>query len=201
MAPARDLDITWKSYCIEIRDDYDLAPGFPAERRALGLAAHELSHRMLRVFEAVRAEEGEAAVDALYTAWGLRYFGSDHAGLITGRVPVIDDCLAACGLRPSLADAQHDDKWDAPIIESMQIAYQFAGQKTQTPTIVVESDPPYGFKGPVMSRAPTGEAAVRFWDAIQVIAEHQGFFELVRPRKASPVPQDLRRSRAGLGLT
>ena len=188
VAPAWDLDITWKSYCIEIRDDYDLAPGFPAERRALGLAAHELSHRMLRVFEAVRAEEGEAAVDALYTAWGLRYFGSDHAGLITGRVPVIDDCLAACGLRPSLADAQHDDKWDAPIIESMQIAYQFAGQKTQTPTIVVESDPPYGFKGPVMSRAPTGEAAVRFWDAIQVIAEQQGFFELTRPRTAAPTP-------------
>ena len=91
---------------------------------------------------------------------------------------MIDDCLAACGLRPSLADVQHDDKWDAPIVESMQIAYQFAGQKTQTPTIVVESDPPYGFKGPVMSQAPTGEAAVRFWDAIQVISEQQGFFEL-----------------------
>ncbi len=188
VVPARDLNITWKSYCIEIRDDYDLAPGFPTEHRALGLAAHELSHRMLRVFEAVRGEEGEPAVDALYTAWGPRYFGLSHADLIAGRVSVIDDCLAACGLRPALAAAQHDEKWDAPIVESMQIAYDFAGHKTQTPTIVVESDPPYGFKGPVMSQAPTGEAAVEFWDAIQVISKQQGFFELTRPRTAAPVP-------------
>lgn len=82
---------------------------------------------MLRVFEAVRAEAGDLAVDAMYTAWGPRYFGSEHADLIAGRVSVIDDCLAACGLHPSLADVQYDDKWDAPIIESMQIAYEFAG--------------------------------------------------------------------------
>jgi hypothetical protein len=188
VASERDLNITWKSYCIEIRDDYDLAPGFPVEHRALGLAAHELSHRMLRVFEAVRAEAGEPAVDAMYTAWGPRYFALDHTDLIAERPSVIDDCLAACGLHPSLADVQHDDKWDAPIVESMQIAYTFAGQKTQTPTIVVESDPPYGFEGPVMSEAPTGEAAVRFWDAIQVISEQQGFFELTRPRTAAPMP-------------
>jgi hypothetical protein len=187
VAPARDLNITWKSYCIEIRDDYDLAPGFPVEHRALGLAAHELSHRMLRVLEAVRAEVGEPAVDAMYTAWGPRYFGSNHGDVIAGRLSVIDDCLAACGLHPSLAKVQHDEKWDVPIVESMQLAYQFAGQKTQTPAIVVESDPPYGFKGPVMSQAPTGDAAVRFWDAIQVVSEQQGFFELTRPRTAAPM--------------
>ncbi len=143
---------------------------------------------MLRVFEAVRADAGEPAVDALYTEWGPRYFGTDRSVLVAGGGSVINDCLAACGLDPSLVDAQHEDKWDAQILGSMQIAYAFAGQKAQTPTIVVESDPPYGFKGPVMCEAPTGEEAVRFWDAIQVIAEHQGFFELVRPRTASPMP-------------
>ena len=188
VAPARDLNITWKSYCIEIRDDYDLAPGFPIEHRALGLAAHELSHRMLRVLEAVRAERGEPAVDAMYTAWGPRYFGSDHEDVIAGSLSVIEDCLAACELQPSLADEQHNDKWDAPIVESMQLAYRYAGDKTQTPAIVVGADPPYGFKGPVMAQAPTGEEAVRFWDAIQVVSEQQGFFELTRPRTAAPRP-------------
>jgi len=188
VAPARDLTITWKSYCIEIRDEYDLAPGFPPERRALGLKAHELSHRMLRVFEAARAQVGESAVDALYAQWGPRYFGTDHVVLFAGGGSIIGDCLAACGMDSSLADAQGDEKWDAPILESMQIAYAFAGQKAQTPTIVIESDPPYGFKGPVMSEAPTGEEALRFWDAIQVIAKQQGFFELMRPRTAAPKP-------------
>ncbi len=186
IAPARDLKITWKSYCIEIRDEYDLAPGFPVERRALGLAAHELSHRMLRVFEAARARAGEQAVDALYTEWGSRYFQLDHAIVIEGGGSVISDCLSSCGLDQSIADAEHDDAWDAQIVASMQTAYAFAGQKAQTPTIVIESNPPYGFKGPVMSKSPTGEAAVQFWDAIQVIAQQEGFYELVRPRTASP---------------
>ena len=70
----------------------------------------------------------------------------------------------------------------------MKLAYRYAGEKTQTPAIVVGADPPYGFKGPVMSQAPTGEAAVRFWDAIQVISEQQGFFELTRPRTSAPMP-------------
>jgi hypothetical protein len=188
VAPERDLSVTWKSYCIELRDGYDLAPGFPPEHRALGLAAHEVSHRMLRVFEAVRAEAGEPAVDGLYAEWGPRYFGTDHSVLLAGGGSVIDECLAACRLDPSLADAQHDDGWDTLILESMQLAYAFAGQKAQTPTILVEADPPFGFKGPVMSEAPTGDEAVRFWDAIQVIARQRGFFEVARPRTAAPVP-------------
>src|ERR1700683_3483561 len=85
VAPSRGLDITWKSYCIEIRDDYDLAPGFPAARRALGLAAHAISQRMLRVFEATRLELGESAVDRLYAEWGSRFFSASHDSLLDGR--------------------------------------------------------------------------------------------------------------------
>jgi len=69
----------------------------------------------------------------------------------------------------------------------MEVAYSFGGPKTQTPTIVVRTDPPHGFKGPVMSPAPTGDAAVRLWDAIQVISEEPGFFEITRPRSKAPL--------------
>ena len=72
VAPRRDLVVTWRSFCLEIRDEYGVAPTMPEERRAAALAGHALSHRMLRVFEAVRAQSGEAAVDALLTAWGQR---------------------------------------------------------------------------------------------------------------------------------
>jgi len=51
----------------------------------------------------------------------------------------------------------------------------------------VLTDPPHGFKGPVMSPAPTGHAAVRLWDAIQVISEEPGFFEITRPRSKAPL--------------
>ena len=29
VAPERDLTITWRSYCLEIRDDYGVAPTVP----------------------------------------------------------------------------------------------------------------------------------------------------------------------------
>jgi hypothetical protein len=70
----------------------------------------------------------------------------------------------------------------------MEVAYAFGGPKTQTPTIVVGADPPYGFKGPVMAPAPTGGAALRLWDAVVVIAQEPGFFEITRPRTNPPRP-------------
>ncbi len=184
VAPERDLAVTWRSYCLEIRDDYGTAPTVPEKLRPIVIAAHALSHRMLRIFEAARADGGEVPVDALYNAWSHRFFveGSGHDDSL------LSNCLAACGLDANLLGAADDDKWDAPILEAMEKAYAFGGPKTQTPTIVVDAATPYGFKGPVMSPAPTGEAAVRLWDAIQVIAREPGFFEITRPRLNRPVP-------------
>ena len=73
----------------------------------------------------------------------------------------------------------------------MEVAYQYGGPKTQTPTIVVRATPPYGFKGPVMAPAPQGDAAIRFWDAITVVAQEPGFFEITRPRANPPRPTPL----------
>ncbi len=184
VAPARDLDLTWRSYCIEIRDDYDVAPTIPEDRRDAVIAAHALSHQMLRIFEAARARAGEGAVDALLTEWGKRFFARGT----TRDQSLLSVCLDASGLDASLVEAANDEKWDAPIVDAMEVAYQFGGPKTQTPTIVVRSDPPHGYKGPVMAPAPTGERAIRMWDAIQVLSEEPGFFEITRPRANPPRP-------------
>jgi 2-hydroxychromene-2-carboxylate isomerase len=187
VAPQRDLTVTWRSFCLEIRDDYGVAPTMPEQHRERALAAHAISHRMLRIFEAARARTGEEAVDALLTEWGRVFFVPGAAN-----DTVLSDCLATCGLDPDLIEAADDDKWDAPIVEAMEVAYGFGGPKTQTPTIVVRADPPHGFKGPVMAPAPTGAAAVRLWDAIQVISQEPGFFEITRPRANRPRPPALR---------
>jgi hypothetical protein len=197
VAPARDLSLTWRSYCLEIRDDYGVSATMPEAYRERALAGHALSHRMLRVFEAARAEAGETAVDALYTEWGRRYFlgrsgegdGAGIAGAGNGGDALLAGCIAGCDLNADLLGAADDDKWDVPIVEAMEVAYQFGGPKTQTPTIVVRAAlAPYGFKGPVMAPAPTGDAALRLWDAISVIAQEPGFFEITRPRANPPTP-------------
>src|SRR5437764_8990498 len=92
VAPHRDLALTWRSFCLEIRDDYGVAPTMPEERREAAIAAHAVSHRMLRIFEAARAGAGEEAVDALFTEWGRRFFvrgtARDDA--------LLAECLTAC---------------------------------------------------------------------------------------------------------
>jgi predicted DsbA family dithiol-disulfide isomerase len=184
VALERNLAVTWRSYCLEIRDDYGTAPTVPEKLRPMVIDAHAFSHRMLRIFEAARAQGGEEAVDALYADWGKRFFveGTSHddALLVT--------CIAESGLDADLIKAAEDETWDTPIIEAMDVAYAFGGPKTQTPTIVVDASPPYGFKGPVIAPAPTGEAGVRLWDAVQVIAREPGFFEITRPRVNRPRP-------------
>jgi hypothetical protein len=167
---------------MEIRDDYDVAPTMAPERREAAIAAHAVAHRMLRIFEAARSHAGEAAVDALFREWGPRFFVRERPSDDV----LLRECLSACGFDADLMDAADDEKWDAPIVESMDVAYAFGGLKTQTPTMVVRADPPYGFKGPVMAPAPTGPSAVRLWDAIQVLAQEPGFFEITRPRTNRP---------------
>ena len=143
IVPRRDLAVTWRSYCLEIRDDYGVAPTVPEHFRKAALAGHAVSHRMLRIFEAARASAGEPAVDALFAEWGSRFFGKER--LPADELSVA--CVTASGLPADLVAAADDDKWDTPIIEAMEVAYAFGGPKTQTPTIVVRADPPYGFKG------------------------------------------------------
>src|SRR5947209_6653830 len=121
VAPRRDLYVTWRSYCLEIRDDYGVAPTLPEEYHKAALAGHAQSHRMLRIFEAARAAAGEAAVDTLYAEWGRRYFPARGLGSDT----LFADCIAAAGLDTELLGAADDEKWDAPIIESMEVAYSF----------------------------------------------------------------------------
>jgi hypothetical protein len=184
VAPQRDLTVTWRSYCLEIRDDYGVAPTVPEDHRQQALDSHAVAHRMLRIFEAARAEHGEDAVDRLYTEWGPLFFSKERPD----PERVLADCVTASGYSTALLAAADDERWDAPIREAMDVAYAFGGPKTQTPTIVVRADPPHGFKGPVMSTAPTGAEAGRLWDAIQVLSEQEGFFEITRPRSSVPRP-------------
>jgi predicted DsbA family dithiol-disulfide isomerase len=182
VAPQRDLAVQWRSYCLEIRDDYGVAATVPDEYRQIALDGHAISHRMLRIFEAARSEAGEAAVDRLYTEWGGRYFLPDRPRADQ----ILAECVLAAGLDNRLTTAADEEKWDAPIRDSMEIAYAFGGPKTQTPTIVIRTDPPHGFKGPVMAPAPTGPLAAQLWDAIQVLSAYPGFFEITRPRANIP---------------
>jgi hypothetical protein len=39
-----------------------------------------------------------------------------------------------------------------------------------------------------MAPAPTGDAAVELWDAVDILSQEPGFFEITRPRANPPQP-------------
>lgn len=126
VAPQRDLTVRWRSYCCEIRDDYGPAPAVPEQFREAAINAHAVGHRMLRMFEAARARAGEDAVDALYAEWGHRFFAGGPAPTNA----LFSECLTTCRLDADLLDAADEEKWDAPIVNAMEVAYAFGGPKT-----------------------------------------------------------------------
>jgi len=68
----------------------------------------------------------------------------------------------------------------------MDQAIAKAGTDVGVPQIVLEGGQGPGFFGPVMSPAPTGADAVKFWDAIIAAGSMPGFFELKRTREVGP---------------
>ena len=123
-------------------------------------------------------------MDRLYAEWGRQVPAIEAPEERGSATPTV--LAGAAGLEARLLEAADDENWDEPIHRAMEVAYAFGGPKTQTPAIVVRSDPPHGFKGPVMAPAPTGASALQLWDAVHVLSEHKGFFEITRPRADSP---------------
>ena len=178
----RDLRLRWRSYCLEIRDRGSLPSSVPDPVRRIAPALRCASHRLLRVWEALRANQREDAIDELYTNWARRLYATSF---LPPAIPtnLLEDCLKACGLDPDWGSIADDPSWDAPILDSMEVAFAFGGPETLTPLVVVGEDPPCGLSGPVIGRAPSGKAALDLWDAFLVLAREPSFFETSRPRQ------------------
>lgn len=108
LRPAPPRSILNRPAPLEIRDDYGVAASVPESHREIATAAHAVSHRMLRIFESVRASHGEDRIDHLYSEWGRRFFIRDAP---TGD-ELLTECLDACGLDRSFLAAADEEKWD-----------------------------------------------------------------------------------------
>ena len=172
VAPHRPVDIRWRTFSLYIKnqgldlpDDYWIGAGW-------GRSA-------LRVAEAGRASEGERFVGDLYRELGARYH---HDG---ERYPDLAAALAAIGRSPDLAAAAGDTRWDAAIEESMSEVLDLLGDDIGVPSIIFDGR--YGYFGPVISPAPTGDAALALFDSFAALAAQPGIWELKRARTVGPV--------------
>ncbi|MCU0311882.1 MAG: DsbA family protein [Acidimicrobiales bacterium] len=156
----------------------EFPPGYPA--------LHGLGRELLRVCAAARAELGNDAVAALYTATGDRLHPGGVSSAIWRGDPVpegfVADALAAAGLPAALAAAADDATWDAELREESETALARTGPDVGTPILTFEpgTERENSLFGPVISRIPRGAEAVQLWDAVRTLAATKGFAELKR---------------------
>lgn len=145
---------------------------------------HDIGLKALRVAAAVRKEFGNSGVGKLYTAMGTRYH---HDQEDIDEPEALEKILRSCGFPNGLKSAAGNEIWDRKIQADMDLAVAKAGKDVGVPLIVLDGGKGAGFFGPVISPAPTGEDAVKFWDAVIAIGSYTGFFELKRTREVDPI--------------
>jgi hypothetical protein len=186
----RSYAVEWRTISLRMLNahiDYDAH--FPPEYEA----GHTAGLRLLRVVHAARAEHGTEVVGPLYEALGNRVFetppldeqvvdGVDVRGTAEFLAPALDEA----GLPREHVSRLDDESLDIDIRTETDEALALTGKDVGTP--IIHFRPPTGvaFFGPVISRLPDEEDAVRLWDHVVGLASFPGFAELKRSLRELP---------------
>jgi hypothetical protein len=188
----RGYTTRWRLISLRLLNaDVDYDSHFPPEYEA----GHTAGLRLLRLTARARSEHGPDVVGRLYAALGGRIFDAEplpeqHLGPggldQRGGPEFVAPVLRELGLPASLLVALDDTGLDAEIGAETEQALALAGRDVGTP--IIQFQPPDGvaFFGPVISRVPAEEDAVRLWDHVVGLAEFPGFSELKRSLRERP---------------
>ncbi|MCO8128507.1 hypothetical protein NHL50_14950 [Acidimicrobiia bacterium EGI L10123] len=189
VARQRDYEVDWRFISLRLINSHvDYDAHFPPEYEQ----GHTAGLRMLRVCTAARERHGREVMGDLYTALGGSVFDvdppADQAAYRDGMGArsTVEPLLTGLGFDADLVDALDDPAWDDVIRQETDDALERTGRDVGTP--IIAYDPPDGpaFFGPVISRVPNDEDALRLWDAVLELTSFPGFAELKRSLRERP---------------
>ena len=182
----RTYEVNWRFICLKMINENRTDDWYTPEYRA----GHMAGLHGLRVADQVRLEFGNDQVGALYTAMGEFIHGEGRRLEITADpIATLEGLLKSADLPPELAEAAVDESHDDHIRRETDLAFERTGKDVGTPIITFhpgQSDEA-SFFGPVISTIPRGQAALKLWDAIEIVATTSGMAELKRSNRSKPV--------------
>lgn len=185
VARQRDLDVDWRFISLRLLNKHrDYEKDFPDGY----IAGHGSGQKLLRVAAAVRDAQGRARMGELYTQFGadvhVRKRRHDIVDHFEAGFP---DYLRSVGIEEEFIGAANDERWDEVLQAETDEALSRTGKDVGTPIISFARDgATHSFFGPVISRVPRGEEALKLWDAVWEVATFPGMAELKRSIREKP---------------
>lgn len=168
----RDVDLRWHVMSLSVLNE---GRDLPDDYRRL---MHD-SWAAVRVAIAAARDHGDEVLAPLYTALGTRR----HPQGRTDTDAIIAESLAEVSLPATLAEVGGTTEVDDLLRASHQRAIDLVGDDVGTPVMAIDG---VGYFGPVVTPAPTGQAALDLFDGLVLMTRVPGFYELKRTRTAGP---------------
>lgn len=180
----RDIEIEWKPMSLSVlnegRDE------LPEDYKFM----MQCNWTPARLFNAVFSQDGQEAVDKLYTALGTKVHNENridrHAHVDEPEHAfdeLIKEALAEVGLPEERLAQALTTEFDELLRENHAEAMKEVGNDVGTPVVKLND---VAFFGPVLTRIPRGEEAGKIFDGSVALASYPYFFEIKRSRTEDP---------------